>query len=101
MSMLLKISQVFVKFISIGLPLLLATTGALGVKASGTYSSDGAQLVFMGIYMIVFAGTLFLYELIQLLPLASLDLFYKKNFGFMYGPIGRGFYTLLWVKKKS
>jgi hypothetical protein len=51
-SLLVKTSKVFVKIISLGLPFLLSATGALGVKASGSDSADGAQLVFMGIYMV-------------------------------------------------
>ncbi len=78
-----------------GLTILLAATGALGIQQSGSNSSDGAQLVFMGIYMIVFAATLFIYELLQICPIPYLNMAFMKNFGFLYGPIGRGMYTLL------
>lgn len=90
---ILKISKGFVTILNLGFPALLAVTGAFGIKASTTV--DDVQVVFVGIYMIVFAATLFCYEVIQLLPCPTLDLLYKKNFGFLYGIYGKGLYTLM------
>jgi hypothetical protein len=88
---LLKAVKYTMTFFSVGLPVALAACGALGVGES----SGDVNIIFMGIYMIVFAANLFIYEALQLCPLEYLDLVYKMNFGFLYGPIGRGAYTLL------
>ena len=78
---------------NVGFPITLALVGAYGIKEST--SIDDSQVIFMGIYLILFAAILFIFELLQLLPLESLDLLYKKNFGYLYGVNGKGMYTLL------
>lgn len=95
MSMFLTFGRGFVSFISMGIPFLLAVTGAFGIQQSSNYSSEGAQMVFVGVYMVAFAAILFIFEVLQLVKIPYLDEMYRKNFGFMYGPIGRGLYTLL------
>ena len=109
-SFLMKTLKRSFQFISLFMPLLLAATGALGIQASSTQGSgsvalasssktnESAQLVFMGIYMVMFAFTLFFYELLSLLPeIPWLSFQMRKNLGFMYGPVGRGAYTLMYV----
>lgn len=71
----------------------MAATGALGVKNSSSVNDTG--VVFVGIYMIVFAGILFAFEMVQIYPTETFDLPMKKNFGFLYGMFGKGFYMLL------
>lgn len=91
----MTVGRGFVSFISLGIPFLLAVTGAFGVQQSQNYPVEGAQMIFMGLYMIAFAGILFTFEVLQLVKIPYLDSEYRKNFGFMYGPTGRGLYTLL------
>jgi len=87
----IAVCRVLARGLNIGLPGLLAVTGAFGIMNATT----DVQVVFVGVYMIVFALTLFLYEIIQLLPCEVLDNAYKKNMGFLYGPYGKGLYTLM------
>jgi uncharacterized membrane protein YedE/YeeE len=100
-SIFIKICQYIVSFISICIPVLLAFTGAVGIKQVDTSkngSNSATSIIFIGIYMIVFAATLFIYEILKLLPesiSSYTDFIFKKNFGFLYGPYGRGFYTLM------
>jgi hypothetical protein len=78
---------------NLGIPVFLAYTGAMGVAASQRHATDtnkASSLAFQGIYMILFAALLFVYEVIQLAPCETLDAIIKKNFGFLYGVIGRG-----------
>ena len=86
-------------FISVCMPILLAATGVLGIQFVNQNplndSTVNTQIVFMGIYLIVFAAVLFSYEVIQLLPVEFLDNQFKRNFGFLYGPIGKGCFTLM------
>ena len=97
-----KALQYFYTFVCFGIPIFLAAGGVLGVKwvndnpNSGS-SDERTNIVFLGIYMIVFALVLFLYEVVSILGNDFLDLQMKKNFGFLYGPIGKGLYTLMCV----
>lgn len=100
-SVFIRICQWSVQFISICVPVLLAFTGAVGIKQSNvTNANAAASIIFIGIYMIVFAATLFIYELLKISP-ASMstytDSIFKKNFGFLYGAYGRGFYLIMSV----
>lgn len=95
MSTTLYVAKGAVTIISIGMPVLLAATGVIGLINVQSDSSDGAQIVFMGVYMFAFAATIFFYEMIQFCPNTWIGVQYQKNFGFMYGPIGRGLYLLL------
>jgi hypothetical protein len=89
-----KVLKYFVHFVNIVLPVALAAGGALGVEYSGD-ADNPVQVVFVGIYMVMFAAVIFIYEMIQLIRNEKLDTFYKKNFGFLYGPVGKGCYYLI------
>tara|TARA_B110000090_G_C13257258_1_gene398877 strand:- start:189 stop:632 length:444 start_codon:yes stop_codon:yes gene_type:complete len=87
-------------------------TGALGVMAGSRSSNaigvEEADLasnapmtqeelgnVFVGIYMVLFALILFLFEMSQLCKCwDAFDNAVKRNFGFLYGQIGKCCYTL-------
>ena len=49
---------------------------------------------FLAFYMILFAVLLFIYELMWWSPMTSLNDNLRKNFGFMYGLQGKGFYLI-------
>lgn len=71
---------------------MMASVGALGIRDANSVSDTG--LVFIGLYMHIFAAILFCYESIQIRPCEVLDTFYKRNFGFLYGPNGKGAYLI-------
>lgn len=86
----------------IGIPIILAAAGVLGIKwvnenPNGQNSDVRTQIVFQGIYMIVFGAILFFYEVFSLARVEITDLFMKRNFGFLYGPIGKGLFTLMYA----
>jgi len=85
----------FLSFINVGLSALM---GALGILAliGFTPESAGANLTaaFLSVYMVVFAVLLFLYELIWWQPFPKINRMFRKNFGFMYGLKGKGFYLI-------
>jgi hypothetical protein len=72
---------------------LAATCGALGIKGSSSVSDT--SVVFVGLYIILFAAILVGYEISQYTPGRLLDNIVKKNLGFLYGPIGRSAYIIL------
>lgn len=76
--------------------IFLAATGALGIGNAGSSGNiNESGVVFVGIYMILFAAIVFIYEISQVLPSKSLDETIKKNFGFLYGVIGKGLFICL------
>ena len=76
---------------------LLSTAAALGIKSSYATSTN---TVLVGLYVLLFSLILFVYEVLQVTGkwcnnrLEMVDLIWKKNFGFLYGPLGRGAYVL-------
>jgi hypothetical protein len=85
--------RIIMTTINLGLGIMVAATGALGLKEST--SVDDTGIVFVGIYLLIFAAILFIYEAVQICPCQFLDLPLKKNFGFLYGTNGKGLYMLL------
>jgi hypothetical protein len=82
-----------ITFVTMGVTVMMAACGALVVRRADGVEDTG--IVFIGIYMCLFAAILFFYELIQIRPIEKLDGVYKENFGFLYGPNGRGMYMFL------
>ncbi len=89
--------RILIQIIVMGSAIFLAATGAYAVKNSGaeTNIDDRTGLVFVALYLILFSSILFTYEMIQIRPCEAVDNYYKKNFGFLYGPTGKGFYMVL------
>jgi hypothetical protein len=80
-------------FMDVFLAFLVASTGALGIKASNSVNDTG--IIFVGLYLILFSGILLFYELMRMRNFPRLDMIIKRNCGFLYGPIGRGCYLIL------
>ena len=91
---------------NLGMPVFLAYTGAVGILYAGTSGAIGGNpsdpatkaasaMIFQGIYMLIFAALLFIYEAVQLCPCEMVDTILKRNFGFMYGVYGKAIYTLM------
>lgn len=79
---------------NMGTMFFVAATGALGIDNSDGVDDTG--LVFVGLYLILFAAGLFIYEMAQFTPCCGvIDDFMKKNFGFMYGIFGKSFYIMM------
>jgi len=80
-------------FCNLGMMIFLAATGALGIQQSD--SVNDTSVVFVGIYLILFAAIVFIYEIAQLCPDSSVDSFFKRNFGYLYGIIGKSLFIML------
>merc|ERR1719235_2417091 len=72
---------------------MMAATGVLGILQAA--STDDTGVVFMGLYMIIFSLILAVFEISQLRPSMGIDNLWKRNFGFLYGPFGRGIYIFI------
>jgi hypothetical protein len=88
-----RLVQGILSFFNLGFMVFLAATGALGVGSADNINDTGT--IFVGIYMIVFAAVVFIFEMSQLCPGTSLDNLMKRNFGFLYGINGKGLFILL------
>jgi len=82
-----KIVQMVFKIVNMAACVMEAACGALGI--AHTKSVKETALVFVGLYMILFAAIIFLYEMIQIRPCGYIDEVWKKNFGFLYGVGGK------------
>lgn len=78
---------------NIGFSVLAAAAGVMGI--AGANSVNDTAIVFVGLYLILFAAILVGFEVSQFKPGTVLDLLMKKNLGFLYGPIGRSIYLIL------
>ena len=88
-----KLVQTTFSVLLLGTAILMAFTGAVAVISVD--NSDDAGELFIGLYMFLFAVILFVYEVICIHSIDVIEAFYSKNFGFLYGPIGKGLYLLL------
>lgn len=80
-------------FCNLGLPVLVGFAGVLGVMGVNDLS-DTSDL-FMALYMIIFSALLFVFEVTQITNIQVIDIILKKNFGYLYGPLGKGLYSLM------
>ncbi len=56
---------------------------------------DAVGKIFIGIYMMFFSTLLCVFELVEIRPIESVDHFMKRNFGFLYGAMGKSFFIIL------
>ena len=55
--------------------------------------SEGGQ-VFVAAYMLFFSTLLFVFEAMQSQPIVWLDHMLRRNFGFLYNPVGKAFFLI-------
>lgn len=91
-----KGSSCRLKFLSILNMLLGIDMAALGVLAllGIQFKFKDIDQGIIALYMVIFAVLLFLYELIWWTTIQSINRLLRKNFGFMYGVRGKGFYLI-------
>jgi hypothetical protein len=58
-----------------------------GVETSGK--------IFVATYMMFFSLLLFFFELMEIRPMEWLDHMLRRNFGFLYGTMGKSLYIIL------
>lgn len=84
--------------INLGIPTFLAYTGASGLVAIQSYDTSSTAIVFQSIYMLAFAALLFIFEATQICPCERFDTILKRNYGFLYGPFGKGIVASIMFK---
>jgi hypothetical protein len=56
---------------------------------------DSVGKVFIAIYMLFFSTLLLMFELVEIKPIETVDYLLRRNFGFLYGAMGKSFYIIL------
>lgn len=73
---------------------MMGTLGILTIVRLNLSDPSNLTRIFLSVYMVCFALILFLYELVWWQPFQGLNRNFRKNFGFMYGLRGKGFYLI-------
>lgn len=79
--------------IIIGMTIMMAAAGALSLASLST-SDNAVSDFFVGLYVILFAAILFVHEINQVFPVATIDQILRKNFGFLFKALGKGAFIL-------
>jgi hypothetical protein len=91
-----KTMLVLLSMLNIGLCTMMAALGVLtliSVHRNGN-AIDNLSEPFLAAYMVMFAILLFVYELMWWRAMPGLNKSLRKNFGFLYGLRGKGFYLI-------
>jgi hypothetical protein len=80
--------------INIGLAVMMAALGVLTLINFARPENNDVSIAFLAVYMILFAILLFTYEWMWWLAIPWVNKILRKNFGFMYGLKGKGFYLV-------
>ncbi len=80
--------------LNLGLAFMVAANGVLAMGHKDS-ASDVVGIFFVGFYMLIFAVLLGAFEILQICPLQALDNPFKRNFGFLYGSVGKSLYLVL------
>ena len=85
---------ILVKFvIDLFLMLMLSSTGASAIQLVNQINDTG--VIFIGLYMILFSVIYMVFDAFVILyRVQRVAIFYKKNFGFFQGPLGRSVFLI-------
>lgn len=79
------------KGVTILLCILMAITAVLGIEYINTVDTGK---VFVGSYMLFFSFLLFVFEVNEIKKVEWIEHFYRRNFGFIYGVLGKAFFII-------
>ena len=73
-----------------GLCVMMAATGVLSL-GEATFSLKPSHIseFFVALYVLLFAAVWFLFEISQIRPIAAVHDLLRRNFGFLFSPIGK------------
>lgn len=89
-----KLMIVLLSIVDFGLAAMMAALGITSLIEMNFGALNDLTEAFLAVYMVIFAVLLALYEFIWWSPIAALNKTFRKNFGFMYGLKGKGFYLI-------
>eukprot|EP01036_Dinobryon_divergens_P025443 gene25443-33993_t len=80
------------KVFTILLCILMFATSIIGVQYINGVETSGK--IFVATYMFFFSLLLFSFEVVQIWPVEWIDHIYRRNFGFLYGALGKSFFII-------
>lgn len=80
--------------VNVCLSVLMAALGMLTLIKFKPSSANDYSEAFLSVYMVMFALILFMYEMMYWVGIGWINKAFRKNFGFMYGLKGKGFYLV-------
>lgn len=80
------------KVVTMALCVLMAGTAIIGVESINGVESTGK--IFVATYMLFFSTLLFVFELVELKKIDWVDNMLRRNFGFLYGQMGKAFFII-------
>jgi hypothetical protein len=79
---------------NVALSALMVALGILSVIDYDFTSVDELATAFLPFYMILFGLMLFFYEIMYWIPFPAVNRTFRRNFGFLYGLRGKGFFLI-------
>lgn len=85
--------KMLIKIVIIGMSIMMMAHAILSVIQIGS-SNNPLRDLFVALYLLMFALMLFSHEVNTFYPLERIDRVIRRNFGFMYRPIGKGAFMI-------
>mmetsp|Transcript_28852 Transcript_28852/g.92932 ORF Transcript_28852/g.92932 Transcript_28852/m.92932 type:complete len:178 (-) Transcript_28852:269-802(-) len=80
--------------INVGLATMMAATGALSFKQFGNLNGNQLTQIFVALYLLLLASVWFTFEVSQIKPMDFLTFQLKRNFGFLFHPMGKSLFII-------
>eukprot|EP01032_Pedospumella_encystans_P020465 gene20465-23245_t len=87
-----KVIYWILKITTMFLCVLIAATAVIGIEYINGVEASGK--IFVATYMLFFSALLFVFELIEIRPVEWVDHMFRRNFGFLYGTMGKSLYIV-------
>mmetsp|Transcript_10904 Transcript_10904/g.17757 ORF Transcript_10904/g.17757 Transcript_10904/m.17757 type:complete len:185 (-) Transcript_10904:873-1427(-) len=87
-----KVVYWMLKFVTMFLCVLIAATAVIGIESINGVETSGK--IFVATYMLFFSSLLFMFELMDIRPIEWVDHMLRRNFGFLYGTMGKSLFII-------
>lgn len=88
------LTQRLLSIVNVLLAISMCTLGVLGLMNKKIRSMDHFSEIFICVYMVLFSAILFFYEFMWWMTIPKINLYLRKNFGFMFGMKGKGLFLI-------
>lgn len=82
------------RIVHFGLCAMMAATGALSIMGFGSVNGNQLSHFFVALYLLLFAALWFTFELMTIRPVDYIIAEFKRNFGFLFHPLGKALFII-------
>lgn len=82
------------RVVNIGLCVFMAAVAVLSILGFGNVNGNQLSEFFVALYLMLFAATWFTFEVMQIQPVDYIIHHLKRNFGFLFHPIGKALFII-------